>query len=239
MKETIEKLKDDKEYYGEYGKGFLSASDIKSLLENPSKFKQTETTLPMVIGRYFHTMMLEPDKLDEFPVIDVATRNNKAYREVSNGEIILLQKEVDEMSMLADKMKSNMDIFDMIYQDGNHYEVPMVKKIHGEMWKGKCDILASNKVIDIKTTSDITKFKSSAWAYNYDAQAYLYQELFNLPMVFIVGCKKTLQLSVFNCSPEFIDRGRDKVLDAIISWRKFFGPNATEDVNNYYSKSIL
>ena len=76
MKETIEKLKDDKQYYGEYGKGFLSASDIKSLLENPSKFKQTETTLPMVIGRYFHTMMLEPDKLDEFPVIDVATRNN-------------------------------------------------------------------------------------------------------------------------------------------------------------------
>ena len=171
MKEITEKLKDDKEYYGEYGKKFLSASDIKSLLENPSKFKQTETTLPMVIGKYFHTMMLEPEKLDEFPIIDVATRNNKAYREASNGEIILLQKEVDEISLLVDKMKSNMDIFNMIYEDGNMYEVPMVKKIHGEMWKGKCDILAKNKVIDIKTTSDITKFKSSAWAYNYDGQA--------------------------------------------------------------------
>tara|TARA_R110002020_G_scaffold254178_1_gene467889 strand:+ start:136 stop:855 length:720 start_codon:yes stop_codon:yes gene_type:complete len=239
MREIIEKLKNDSEYYGDLGKKYLSASDIKTLRENPSKFKQSESTLAMLTGRYFHTMMLEPEKLDEFSVIDVATRNNKAYKEVSNGEIILLQKEVDEISTLADKMKSNMDIFDMIYDSSNKYEVPMIKEIHGEMWKGKCDILSEDKVYDLKTTGDISKFKSSAWAYNYDSQAYIYKELFNKDMVFIVGCKKTLQLGVYECSPEFIDRGRDKVLDAIISWRKFFGPNATEDVNNFYSKTIL
>jgi hypothetical protein len=155
------------------------------------------------------------------------------------GELIMLQREVDEITMLTDKMKGNMDIFDIIYAKGNKFEVPMIKELHSEMWKGKADIVTDTHVIDLKTTSDISKFKSSAWVYNYDSQAYLYQEFFGKPMKFIVGCKKTLQLGVFECSPEFIERGRDKVLDAIISWRKFFGPNATEDVNNFYSKTIL
>jgi len=193
----------------------------------------------MLIGNYFHTAMLEPEKLDEFSVLDVATRNNKAYKEASMGELILLQKEVDEITKLTDKMKGNMDLFDAIYSDGNKFEVPMIKELHGEMWKGKADIVSETHVIDLKTTSDISKFKSSAWVYNYDSQAYLYQEFFGKPMKFIVGCKKTLQLGVFECSPEFIERGRDKVLDAIIAWRKFYGPNAKEDVNNYFSKTIL
>ena len=239
MKDNIERLDNDEDYYGEFGKQFLSNSDIKSLLENPSQFKHSEKTLPMLIGNYFHTAMLEPDKLDDYPILDVATRNNKAYKESAMGELIMLQREVDEITMLTDKMKGNMDIFDIIYAKGNKFEVPMIKELHSEMWKGKADIVTDTHVIDLKTTSDISKFKSSAWVYNYDSQAYLYQEFFGKPMKFIVGCKKTLQLGVFECSPEFIERGRDKVLDAIISWRKFFGPNATEDVNNFYSKTIL
>jgi len=239
MKDNIERLDNDEDYYGEFGKQFLSNSDIKSLLENPSQFKHSEKTLPMLIGNYFHTAMMEPDKLDDYPILDVATRNNKAYKESAMGGLIMLQREVDEITMLTDKMKGNMDIFDIIYAKGNKFEVPMIKELHSEMWKGKADIVTDTHVIDLKTTSDISKFKSSAWVYNYDSQAYLYQEFFGKPMKFIVGCKKTLQLGVFECSPEFIERGRDKVLDAIISWRKFFGPNATEDVNNFYSKTIL
>ena len=239
MKDNIERLNNDDDYYGDFGKQFLSNSDIKSLLENPSQFKQSEKTLPMLIGNYFHTAMLEPDKLDGYPILDVATRNNKAYKEAAMGELIMLQKEVDEITILTEKMKGNMDLFDVIYAKGNKFEVPMIKELHSEMWKGKADIVTDTHVIDLKTTSDISKFKSSAWVYNYDSQAYLYQEFFGKPMKFIVGCKKTLQLGVFECSPEFIERGRDKVLDAIIAWRKFYGPNSSEDVNNYFSKTIL
>ena len=239
MKDNIERLNNDDDYYGDFGKQFLSNSDIKSLLENPSQFKQSEKTLPMLIGNYFHTAMLEPDKLDDYPILDVATRNNKAYKEAAIGELIMLQKEVDEITILTEKMKGNMDLFDVIYAKGNKFEVPMIKELHSEMWKGKADIVTDTHVIDLKTTSDISKFKSSAWVYNYDSQAYLYQEFFGKPMKFIVGCKKTLQLGVFECSPEFIERGRDKVLDAIIAWRKFYGPNSSEDVNNYFSKTIL
>jgi hypothetical protein len=34
-KEVLEKLKEDKNYYGSYGKKFLSNSDISTLLTNP------------------------------------------------------------------------------------------------------------------------------------------------------------------------------------------------------------
>jgi hypothetical protein len=38
--EIIEKLKDDEQYYGDFGKKFLSNSDISSLLYNPLEFKK-------------------------------------------------------------------------------------------------------------------------------------------------------------------------------------------------------
>ena len=37
----IEKLQDDSEYYGKFGKQFLSASNIRQLLYEPTKFNQT------------------------------------------------------------------------------------------------------------------------------------------------------------------------------------------------------
>ena len=38
MNEIIEKLKDDKEYYGGVGKQYLSNSDIGALLNNPKEY---------------------------------------------------------------------------------------------------------------------------------------------------------------------------------------------------------
>lgn len=37
-RDIIEKLRDDNEYYGDFGKQFLSNSDIKVLKENPESF---------------------------------------------------------------------------------------------------------------------------------------------------------------------------------------------------------
>ena len=52
-------LDNDEHYYGEFGKKFLSNSDIKSLLENPLEFKQPIIGNPNLIkGSYFHTLVL-------------------------------------------------------------------------------------------------------------------------------------------------------------------------------------
>ena len=57
----ITKLRDDSNYYGEFGNQYLSNSDIIQLLNY--KFKEESNTLDMLYGRYFHTLLLEPDKL--------------------------------------------------------------------------------------------------------------------------------------------------------------------------------
>ena len=66
---AVEELRDDTKYYGSFGKQYLSNSDIDTLLKDPSNFgKPKDTTLPMILGRYFQTLMLEPTKIMEFIV---------------------------------------------------------------------------------------------------------------------------------------------------------------------------
>jgi hypothetical protein len=68
----IEQLKNDADYYGDLGKQFLSNSDIGDLLNNPKNFKKnTETTKAMIEGSYFHTAVLEPEKLGNFNIVDL------------------------------------------------------------------------------------------------------------------------------------------------------------------------
>ena len=38
MNNILETLRDDEQYYGEFGKQYLSNSDIGSLLNNPNEF---------------------------------------------------------------------------------------------------------------------------------------------------------------------------------------------------------
>ena len=94
---------------------------------------------------------------------------------MSNGELCLLQHEVDAIELLSDTMLENNICKGLIRDSNTEYETPAIAEIEGEMWKGKADIVNHNEklVIDLKTTADITRFKWSASKYNYDSQAYI------------------------------------------------------------------
>ena len=158
---VISKLQDDSNYYGDYGRQYLSNSDISKLLYSPNEFrKPTPKTKELVMGSYFHTAMLEPDKLNNFQVIEASSRNTKLYKEnVPEGEFYLLQKEAEQVMTWVDKMKSNLQMFDHIYAKNNQYEVPAVAQIMGNMWKGKADIVTDDFIIDIKSTTKVHDFK--------------------------------------------------------------------------------
>tara|TARA_R100000541_G_scaffold29847_1_gene38987 strand:+ start:8025 stop:8753 length:729 start_codon:yes stop_codon:yes gene_type:complete len=242
MEEILTKLQDDSLYYGEYGKQWLSNSDIYTLLNDPKSFRQSkEQTKAMLEGRYFHVAMLEPEKLSSFQIVDVASRNTKAYKELAEetGEMMLLLKEKEHLDKVINSMKANMDMFVEIYETSNQYEVPNVKIINNEWWKGKADIICTDKIIDLKTTSDLNKFRQSAYRYNYDSQAYIYQKLFDKPLEFYVIDKSTLQLAVFTTSPEFLERGKAKVEQAVYIYNKFFSKTAKEEINTYVHHEIL
>ena len=107
-KEILQRLRNDEDYYGENGKKYLSNSDIYYLLNNPLKFqhKQKPSTA-FLVGGYFHTCILEPNKVDKFKIIQSTTRNTKHYKEMSGGELCLLQHEVDQILLMRDKMMYN------------------------------------------------------------------------------------------------------------------------------------
>lgn len=231
MKEILEKLRNDEHYYGEYGQQFLSNSDISTLLKNPKNLRKPRPSSPaFLVGGYFHTAILEPDKLNRFKIINATTRNTKKYKEISDGEICLLQHEVDKIALMTETMMSNdvcRDLIKPLLAEVD-YEEPRIAKIFGNMWKGKADIINHEEklVIDLKTTADIDKFRWSASKYNYDSQAYIYSTLFGYEMVFLVIDKESMQIGLFDCSPEFYKSGEDKVRRASDAYDLFY---KTED----------
>lgn len=242
-KQIIEQLKDDSAYYGGIGKNYLSNSDIGTLLSNPQDFgKPREDNKAFMDGRYFHQLILEPEKAKLTKFVDVSTRTTKEYKtfcEENNLPFCMLKKEMVEIEGLVSIINGNIAFFEEIYKDANQYEVPAIGEIQGMMWKGKADIVTDDAVIDLKTTSDIQKFKWSAKAYNYDSQCYIYQQLFGKPLVFYVIDKCTGVLGIFRPTEDFVKGGEVKVARAIEVYNKYFSTTPSDDISNYYIDEFL
>ena len=223
--DVLKKLEIDEHYYGNFGKKYLSNSDISTLLTNPLALGQPSKPSPaFLVGGYFHTAILEPDKLVKFKVIESSSRNTKAYKEMSGGELCLLQSEVDKIELMTEKVLANNVCKDLIRGINVEYERPGITELAGQMWKGKADIVNHDEqlIIDLKTTADINKFRYSASKYNYDSQAYIYSKLFGYEFVFIVIDKNNHQIGLYDCSPQFYERGADKVARAAEQYKLFY-----------------
>ena len=248
-RDIIEKLRDDKEYYGDFGKQFLSNSDIKVLKENPESFKlPVEANENLEKGRLFHQMILEPEKAKDFPIADF-TRRDAKYKEwcqVRGLDYALKTSEADEVKEIVDwflnedtiKVKGMKDYlfdFDAIYEE------PMVGEIMGHKFKGKADIISKDIIIDLKTSGDVAKWTRNAPFYYYDTQAYIYQKLFGMPMVFfVIGKTKkqigtrpdsfTYDVGIFKPTPETLEGARVKIEHALRHYDRYFGENADTDI---------
>jgi hypothetical protein len=223
---AIEMLRDDEHYYGDFGKKFLSNSNIRTLLKDPLAFgKATEDHVNLVKGSYFHKLTLEPHLIEEFEIVSASTRNTNIYKDAAAeaGKILLLQSEADELRELTDIMMANSTARNLVADVDVEYEVPGVQQLEGEWWKLKADIKNNTQglIVDLKTTGDIDRFRHSADEYNYDSQAYMYSKYFNMDFVFVTLCKKTKRLGIFDCSPQFLERGKFKVEAAVEAYYKY------------------
>tara|TARA_Y100000289_G_scaffold65735_1_gene80002 strand:+ start:449 stop:1177 length:729 start_codon:yes stop_codon:yes gene_type:complete len=240
-KEAIERLRNDEDYYGDFGKQYLSNSDIDALLNNPLNFKkQSQQTPAFLIGGYFHTCILEPHKLDKYKIVKSSTRNTKLYKEIAGEDICLLEHEADAIELMREKVLDNELFRDMI-QDGEvEYETPGITELEGMKWKGKADVInhSHQLIVDLKTTNNINSFASSAYKYNYDSQAYIYSKMFGYELIFIVVDKKTHQLGLFDCSNGFLQSGQNKVAKAVQAYNEFF-VNGDGDFSQYYISKTL
>ena len=237
----LQRLCNDEDYYGEFGNKYLSNSHVGKLLKDPLRaFEPSKPSPAFLVGGYFHTCILEPDKLEKFKVVKSTTRNTKAYKDVAGGELCLLQHEVDTIELMRDKVLANDICKDLIINSQTEYEKPGIINMFGNNWKGKADIVNHEEklVIDLKTTGDIDKFQWSASKFNYDSQAYIYSKLFGYEFLFIVIDKNTHQIGMFDCSPQFYERGEEKVRKASEAYDLFYKTKDFDPKQYFISKTL-
>ena len=243
IKRDLPLLQDDLHYFGAVGQQYLSKSSAGALLGDVRQFLvQKQHNINFELGSYFHHLLIEPEKAKLDHVIESSTRGTKKYKEFVASEGIgfaVLESEKKMIENLAAAILAIPTFEQIIYNIDNEYEVAGVIKLHDLWWKGKADIIATDKVYDLKTTGDLSRFRFTAKQYNYDLQAFLYKEIFGKDMVFLVACKKTANVALFECSDEFYNSGKFKAEKAAINYERYFGANATENPNKYFIKSQL
>lgn len=245
-KQILKKLKDDNEYYNGIGRNYLSNSNIESLTTEPRQFQAPQKDgEPFVKGRYFHQLILEPNKAKDFHIVDTTSRSTKVYKEyVADNKLdyALLTKDANGIKDMVDYTLENLPFFDLINDPTAEYEIPAVAEIMGAMWKGKADILTDDYVIDLKTSGDVFKFVRNAPYYFYHTQAYIYQKLFGKPVIFLVTGKtkkydrngnRYYDLGIFPVSENSMGLAEEKVGQAVASYEKWFAPDSQDNIDNY------
>jgi hypothetical protein len=242
-KKVIEKLRDDKHYYGEFGRKYLSNSDIKNL--QPSTFKQFGKVEPdnenFVKGRYFHQLILEPEKVKDFPIW-----TEKEFLEEKGLDFVLKESEAILIQDMAKEIVSRNDqLTELILNKKALREEPIVGEIFGHPFKAKADLLSQDIIVDLKTTSAKT-IEEFVWLgknkYFYDTQAFIYQTLFKKSMTFVAIDKARKEYGntgefyheIYVCpvSEETVLQGKQKVERAVQIYENYHGKDKKEDIRN-------
>jgi hypothetical protein len=241
--ELLDNMYDDSFYYGYLGKNALSSSSIKTLLSSPktyyftTKYGSAESQA-LRDGRLFHTMILEPNKLDDIIFVEAATKASKEYKLAKEtGKEVYTQTEKKAAERLCDALLRNEAVKE--YLTKAEFEVPQIAMIDGVPIRAKADILKGNTIIDLKTTTGIKDFRYSADKYSYDLQAWLYKEMFGVDnFVFIVIDKGSLDIAIFECSDEFYAKGKAKFEQGVSNYKHFFQTEGV-DLDQYVLRGVL
>ncbi len=241
--ELIHNMDSDDFYYKLCGKNMLSSSSAKLLLDSYkkyyyiTKYGQSETQ-PLRDGWLFHTAILEPHVFEAQKFIEVQSKNTKKFKEAKEefGKVFTI-KEKEDAERLADAFLKNSQLVQ--YLNKAQFEIPIAGEVMGMPFRGKADIITSSGgIIDLKTTTQISKFKYSARNFSYDLQCYVYCNLFNVSykdFIFIAIDKESLVPKVCNVSEEFYYDGEKKCERAIQEYTN----NVDKDLNEYLIHETL
>lgn len=243
--ELLEQMLEDSFYYGYLGKAALSSSSLKKLLQSPKAYQASleerqEETKALREGKLIHLLLLEPHKEETLHIVEVKTRTAKAYKEAAleyGAENTFTAVEIATARKVVRAVKDCPAAWDMIY--GAATEVPAVGNILGYPFRAKADILhKGTRIVDLKTTADIHKFKYNAYSFGYDAQAAIYTHLFGLKeFTFLVVDKQSYDIGIFTTTKDFIESGRQKVAKALGIYLEYFEEG--KPISSYVIKGEL
>jgi len=257
--ELITKMSDDNFYYNECGTDkILSYSSMKHLLKSPKWFEYKRRnpdpeTQALRDGNLVHTEILEPQKYQLFQFIDVSTKNTNKWKlavEKFGKAYTFTMKEKYMNNRIASAFLQNDRC--VSFMQGADVEVPMLKSFNDIPVRGKADIYKPGQyVADVKTTSDglkdvqlksgdvVNQFKFTIEKYDYDLQAYLYTQLFDVPdFYWLVIDKSTTDIGVFRASEQTLESGKLKLEAALQIYEAFFIDDLI-DLSQYYKEGDL
>jgi len=251
VSDLLKKMTDDDFYYDYLGKAALSSSSIKHLLKSPKKYKYlTEYAQPMTTalktGWLLHCAVLEPHKFSKQVFIDVQSRNTKKFKDAEkDNKNIFTVKERSETERLQDAIYRNEQAMKLL--TNCEYEVPQIGKINDIPFRGKADVLCNDRIVDLKTTADISLWQperkysvGSPYKLHYDVQVFIYCSIFNINyknFVFLVIDKGSLDIGIMDCSEDFYNSGKQKTYEAIARYKQFFVDDA--DIDSYTLRGTL
>lgn len=247
-------------YYNVLGKLCLSSSLVGDLLDSPVTYWNNltapqEENAAFIVGGAIHTALLEPMKLSQnYGNAGVASRNTNKYRDLLAEELelsksegrhakkFLTNKEWDLMQAIHSKIDKLPE-----WEERTTFsvpELPAIGEIFGVPFRAKADLKdeVNGKVYDLKTTSDIKKFRDSVYKYNYDSQAFIYCTLFGVKredFEFIVVDKNTLEVGIFTVSERTFRRGEAKVKRACDIYNSTFSGKTPEEVQEDLEYYVL
>ena len=259
LTEALDNMLEDNYYYNYLNLDrALSYSTMKWLLKSPKWFahmkkKGMSETQALRDGKLVHTEILEPEKYSNFTFVDTSSKNTtkwKLAKEQNGTESTYTLKEKYMASRIVSAFLQNDAC--VSFMKGAETEVPALVEIDGLAIRGKADILKPGQYIaDVKTTNDGLKeivlrngevtnqFKYTIEKYDYDLQAYLYAQLYNVPdFYWLVIDKTTTDIGIFKASEATIQSGKNKLEAAIAIYKAFFVDELI-DLSQYHKEGTL
>ena len=221
---------------------YISSSNYKTLLTDVGKFhkekilgirEEQEEKSYFVEGSYVHSLILEPELLDEeyaiFPGKRKAGKEYEDFKEKHSDKQILsiVQKERCERFLEAYKgLEARLNLI----QRGES-EHTVCGTLNGIKTKVRCDYININEsyIVDVKTSSmpvDQESFKETVEKYKYDLSATLYlnmvEQYYGKSFDFYFACidKKNLTCELFKLSKESRAKGQSYINKAVLIYKK-------------------
>lgn len=228
----------DSDYYSD--KTLVSNSMLGRMTENIRLFAlwmegryEYPSSSHFVLGDYFHTLILEPHKLEsKFLMADVSSRNTKAYKDLvedAGNKDVITRPEYYMAKNMSENIMAH-DILREVIEESEH-EVPAVNEVFGIKCKGKADMVwdvdGVRIIADLKSTSKyVTDFEKSAYIYGYHRQAAMYMELFDADEFWFIPSEKafpyTPALYRYGRNSEFFRNGMNRLERDLSTYRTMF-----------------
>ena len=255
----LSNMTDDNFYYVELGTDrCLSYSSAKQLIESPKWFehkrrKPDPETQALRDGRLVHAAILEPQKYDSFTFVDTSTKNTKKWKlavEQNGKAYTYTNKEKYMNNRITTAFMQNDRCVEFLKD--SQVEVGALEMFGKIPVRAKADILRAGEfVADVKTTNDGLKqieikngavknqFAFTVDKYDYDLQAYLYTQIYNVPdFYWLVIDKTTTDIGIFKASQETLNKGKLK-LEACLQLYEAFFIDELIDLSQFYVESEI